>query len=46
MKYLVFLLWIPAFFLLYLSIHHEILAEHNRTVHRNPDLSAQARWPH
>ena len=24
MKYLVFLLWIPAFLLLYLSIHHEI----------------------
>ena len=30
MKYLVFLFWIPALLVLYLSIHQEIQAEHDR----------------
>lgn len=45
MKYLVFLLWIPAFLLLYLSIHHEILAGRNRSA-RKAEMPAQLRHRH
>ena len=44
MRYLVFLLWIPAFLLLYLSIHQEILAERNRGA-RKPEAPAQVGHP-
>jgi hypothetical protein len=40
MKYLVFLLWLPAFLLLYLSIHQALLAERNRGA-RNPEAPAR-----
>jgi hypothetical protein len=39
MKYLIFLLWIPAFLLLYLSIHQEIMAEKKRGT-RKPEVTA------
>jgi hypothetical protein len=44
MKYLVFLLWVPAFLLFYFSIHQEILAERNRGA-RKPTMSARTRQP-
>lgn len=34
MKYLVFLFWIPALIVLYLSIHQEIQAERDRAALR------------
>ena len=42
MKYLVFLLWIPAFLILYLSIHQEIVAERTRRAHETGSASAHA----
>jgi hypothetical protein len=46
MRYLVFLFWIPAFALLYLSIHHEIVSERNRGDFRKPEVSARVKRPH
>jgi hypothetical protein len=45
MKYLFFLLWIPAFLLLYLSVHEEILAEKNRGA-RKPEVPERVEYPH
>jgi hypothetical protein len=42
MKYLLFLLWIPAVILLYLSIHQEGLAERRRDVQKKPIVTAHA----
>jgi hypothetical protein len=42
-KYLVFLLWIPAFVVLYLSIHQEIVAERTRHARDTGHASAQAK---
>jgi hypothetical protein len=43
MKYLVFLFWIPAFVVLYLSIHEEIRAEHDRGAARErPRVAAHS----
>jgi hypothetical protein len=43
MKYLVFLFWIPALIVLYLSIHQEILAERNRAAaHEKPRVAAHS----
>jgi hypothetical protein len=43
MKYLVFLFWIPALIVLYLSIHQEVQAERERTAaHEKPRVAAHA----
>jgi hypothetical protein len=46
MRYLLFLLWIPAAILLYLSIHQEVLAEKGRDVEKKPVITAHAGHPH
>ena len=46
MRYLFFLLWIPAAFLLYLSIHQEIVAQKGREAHTKPVITAHAGHPH
>lgn len=46
MKYLVFLFWIPALIVLYLSIHREIQAERDRTARDKPHIAAHAGHPH
>jgi hypothetical protein len=47
MKYLVFLFWVPAFIVLYLSIHQEIRAERDRAAAREkPRMTAHAGHPH
>ena len=46
MKYLVFLFWIPAVLVLYLSIHQEIRAERDRSVRERPGVHAHAGHPH
>lgn len=45
MKYLLFLLWIPAVILLYLSIHQEVLAEKGRDAGEKPPITAHAGHP-
>jgi hypothetical protein len=45
-KYLVFLFWIPALIVLYLSIHQEIQAERDRNPHEKPGATAHAGHPH
>ena len=45
MKYLVFLFWIPAILVLYLSIHQEIQDEQNRDA-QEPRTAAHAGHPH
>jgi len=45
MKYLLFLLWIPALLLLYLSVHQEVLAEKGRDVEKKPGITAHAGHP-
>ena len=46
MKYLVFLFWIPAFVVLYLSILEEIRAERNRDAAREtPRVAAHSGHP-
>ena len=42
MKYLVFLFWIPALVVLYLSIHQEIQAERDRAAHEKPRVAAHS----
>ena len=43
MKYLVFLIWIPALIVLYLSIHQEIQAERDRAgAHEKPRVAAHS----
>lgn len=43
MKYLVFLFWIPALIVLYLSIHQEIRAERDRAcAHEKPRVAAHS----
>lgn len=46
MKYLLFLLWIPALILLYLSIHQEVLAEKRHDAEKKPAITAHARHHH
>jgi hypothetical protein len=46
MKYLVFLLWIPALVVLYLSVHQEIQAETHRVSPERPHTTAHAGHPH
>jgi len=41
-KYLVFLFWIPAILVLYLSIHQEVQAERDRNAHRLPRTEVPA----
>ena len=42
MKYLLFLLWIPALILLYLSIHQEVVAEKGRDIEKKPGITPHA----
>ena len=46
MKYLLFLLWIPALLLLYLSIHQEVLAEKGHDAEKKPGITAHVGHPH
>ena len=46
MKYLLFLLWIPAAVILYLSIHQEIVAENGRDLREKPHVIAHAGHAH
>lgn len=46
MKYLVFLFWLPALVVLYLSIHEEIRTERDSAARAKPNLSAHAGHPH
>lgn len=47
MKYLVFLLWIPALIILYLSIHQEVQAERERSAaYEKPRVTAHAAHTH
>jgi hypothetical protein len=47
MKYLVFLLWIPALLVLYVSIRQEIQAERERTtLHEKPRVAAHSGHSH
>jgi hypothetical protein len=47
MKYLVFLFWIPALIVLYLSIHQEIQAERDRAAaHEKPRVAAHSAHLH
>jgi len=41
-KYLVFLFWIPALLVLYLSIHQEIRAERDRNARQEARLTTRA----
>jgi len=46
MKYLVFLFWIPALIVLYLSIHQEIQAERDRSAaHEKLRVTAHSAHP-
>jgi hypothetical protein len=46
MKYLVFLFWIPAVIVLYLSIHQEIQTQRDRAAREQPGVTAHAGHPH
>lgn len=46
MKYLVFLFWLPALLVLYLSVHQEILSEKGRVVRDKPPMTAHAAHHH
>jgi hypothetical protein len=46
MKYLVFLFWIPALVVLYLSIHQEIQKEKDASAGPTPQIRAHAGRPH
>ena len=46
MKYLVFLFWLPALLVLYLSIHQEIVSEKGRVAEDKPPMTAHARHHH
>lgn len=46
MKYLLFLPWIPALILLYLSVHQEVLAEKARDMEKKPGITAHAGHAH
>ena len=46
MRYLLFLLWIPAVMLFYLSIHQEVLAENARDIDKKPGITAHAGHAH
>jgi len=46
MKYLVFLFWIPALVVLYLSIHQEIQKERRSSLEEKPRMTAHAGHPH
>lgn len=46
MKYLVFLFWIPALVVLYLSIHEEMLSEKKPDARETSRVTAHAGHPH
>lgn len=46
MKYLVFLFWIPALLVLYLSIHEEMLSEKKPDARETSRVTAHAGHPH
>jgi hypothetical protein len=46
MKFLVFLFWIPALLLLYLSIHQEMMSEKKSDGREKPRVTAHAGHPH
>jgi hypothetical protein len=46
MKYLVFLFWIPALVVLYLSVHQEIKTESDPSPREKTQLTAHAGHPH
>lgn len=46
MRYLLFLLWVPALLVLYLSIHEEMLSEKRSDTREKPHLTAHAHHPH
>lgn len=46
MKYLVFLFWVPALVVLYLSIHQEIQKEKDASQPDKPQVTAHAGHPH
>jgi hypothetical protein len=46
MKYLVFLFWVPALVVLYLSIHQEIQKEKDASLRDKPQVMAHAGHPH
>ena len=45
MRYLIFLLWLPALLVLYLSMHEEILSEKRSDMSQKPHLTAHAHHP-
>jgi hypothetical protein len=45
MKYLLFLLWIPAAIFPYLSIRQEVAAEKGRDVEKKPAIMVHAEHP-
>lgn len=46
MRYLLFLLWLPALLVLYLSIHEEILSEKRSDTSQKPHITAHPHHPH
>jgi hypothetical protein len=46
MRYLVFLFWLPALVVLYLSVHQEILSEKGRVAREKPPMTVHAAHHH
>jgi hypothetical protein len=46
MRYLLFLLWLPALLVLYLSIHEEMVSETRSDMLRKPHITAHPHHPH
>lgn len=46
MRYLLFLLWVPALLVLYLSVHQEILSEHRSDAREKPHIPTHTHRPH
>jgi len=46
MRYLLFLLWLPALLVFYLSIHEEMLLEKRTDTRGRPHLTAHTPHPH
>jgi hypothetical protein len=46
MRYLLFLLWLPALLVLYLSIHEEMLSEKWSDMLQKPHITAHPHHPH
>lgn len=45
MRYLLFLLWLPALLVLYLSIHEEMLSEKRSVTLQKPHITAHPHHP-